>query len=818
MTFESGGGGSGGAQGSPFGSGGDGGSDGAQGSPFNQGNDLSRTPFTSSIDALDSRVGGGMGEVSGIGMGGMRNGLMSVPGMFLHGPSSSKGRVACLRDDIICPSYCLVIDESGCKSCPCGPASGMGVAMISHSHGKTKPTQQPNNQCVATLLCMLSCDDGYKLGPKGKDGCQTCECTKHKSKQEENSKGNGDKEEKGSNKDKNLNGTGSKSSGSGSGFNPMFAGSGGSGMGGGGKSNSGCSGPFCAMMSTTGGKSMTGPFTGSGQDGGNGDKCTGPSCSAPGNHNPGTVGKISEQSACPTTDLCAKTCKYTVKLGSKMADGCPSCACEKTQLTTKATPKQILCVEVVKCIMSCTEGYKLQSGKEGGCPICSCQQPPTPAPTVAATKNILSCTERTIHCMKSCKHGYHMLSSLNSDCPRCNCLPPPTSAPTPTPGIYSVLRQCPETVHCMTSCSKGYSLEGGSSGCPKCSCNQAQVITLMCTAALSCPRGCQLGYKCGNDGCPTCSCVEAKEIGVTHTDTYIQSSLTCSVQLSCVSKCPFGYKTGENGCPTCRCLQHISAYHLLTEKHHLAVADRCPEATRCSEMCPEGYTLKTLVGRECPVCQCVRIITESIHNQVGSCTGPECSSGPVHHSSLKERCPDTFRCNEICEHGFSLRTVVGQECPVCQCAVVTDKITMAKSQSESSQGKNVMSGNESSHNTIVSGNMGTHSSGGSTIMNGPSGSISFHESLTGHVPLAGHFNGGTLHQSPSHNLPLAGDLTDRNCIGPTCSAKNGMPTGRKAHIQPSQCAEILTCVVSCKHGYKLGPKGTDGCPSCTCLK
>lgn len=31
----------------------------------------------------------------------------------------------------------------------------------------------------------------------------------------------------------------------------MFAGSGGSGMGGGGKSNSGCSGPFCAMMSTS---------------------------------------------------------------------------------------------------------------------------------------------------------------------------------------------------------------------------------------------------------------------------------------------------------------------------------------------------------------------------------------------------------------------------------------------------------------------------------------------------------------------------------------------------------------------------------------
>ncbi|XP_052096537.1 cysteine-rich motor neuron 1 protein-like isoform X2 [Mytilus californianus] len=478
-----------------------------------------------------------------------------------------------------------------------------------------------------------------------------------------------------------------------------------------------------------------------------------------------------------------------------MADGCSSCACEKSQLTTEEAPKQILCDEVVKCMMSCTEGYKLQSGREGACPICSCQQPPTPAPTMTAMKNILSCTERTVHCMKSCKHGYHMLSSVNGECPRCSCLPPPTSAPTPKPGIYSVLRQCPETVHCMTTCSTGYSLEGGSSGCPKCTCNQAQVVAFMCNSALSCPRGCQLGYKCGDNGCPTCSCVEATELGLAHRVTYIQSSLKCSAHFSCVSKCQFGYKTGENGCPTCRCLQHIS------EKQHITVADKCPEATRCSEMCPDGYTLKTVVGRECPVCQCVRIIT-----------------GPVHHSSMKERCPDTFRCDEICDHGFSLRTVSSQECPVCQCAVVTDRGSVTKSQFASSKGKNVISGSELSHSTIVSGKLGTHNSGGSTIMNGPSGSMSYHESLTGHVPLAGRINGENLHQSVSHNLPLPGDLTDRNCIGPTCSAKNGMHKGTTTHTQHSQCADILTCVVSCKHGYKLGPKGSDGCPSCTCLK
>lgn len=117
MTFS-------GNYGMTFGNGGHGQSSGSGGSPFNQGMDLAKTPFSSSIDAMGTSLGGGgMGEVSGVGMGGMRNGLMSVPGMFLHGPSKSRGHVACLRDDVICPTYCLVIDEFGCKSCPCGPGT-----------------------------------------------------------------------------------------------------------------------------------------------------------------------------------------------------------------------------------------------------------------------------------------------------------------------------------------------------------------------------------------------------------------------------------------------------------------------------------------------------------------------------------------------------------------------------------------------------------------------------------------------------------------------------------------------------------------------
>lgn len=51
--------------------------------------------------------------------------------------------------------------------------------------------------------------------------------------------------------------------------------------------------------------------------------------------------------------------------------------------------------------------------------------------------------------------------------------------------------------------------------------------------------------------------------------------------------------------------------------------------------------------------------------------------GSIHHSTMKERCPDTLRCDEICNHGFFLRTKTGQECPVCQCAVVTATLYVA---------------------------------------------------------------------------------------------------------------------------------------------
>lgn len=43
------------------------------------------------------------------------------PGAFLNPGPHIMGGVQCIRGEIVCPAYCLIEDEYGCKSCPCGP-------------------------------------------------------------------------------------------------------------------------------------------------------------------------------------------------------------------------------------------------------------------------------------------------------------------------------------------------------------------------------------------------------------------------------------------------------------------------------------------------------------------------------------------------------------------------------------------------------------------------------------------------------------------------------------------------------------------------
>ena len=54
----------------------------------------------------------------------------------------------------------------------------------------------------------------------------------------------------------------------------------------------------------------------------------------------------------------------------------------------------------------------------------------------------------------------------------------------------------------------------------------------------------------------------------------------------------------------------ISFFPLLVT-HHLTMKDRCPQSDRCSELCPHGYSLRTKIEEECPVCECKRHLTGS---------------------------------------------------------------------------------------------------------------------------------------------------------------------------------------------------------------
>jgi len=49
----------------------------------------------------------------------------------------------------------------------------MAPAVVHTAHEAPK-----HDDCLGTILCMLSCKDGYKLGPKQETGCQSCSCVK----------------------------------------------------------------------------------------------------------------------------------------------------------------------------------------------------------------------------------------------------------------------------------------------------------------------------------------------------------------------------------------------------------------------------------------------------------------------------------------------------------------------------------------------------------------------------------------------------------------------------------------------------------------
>ena len=54
---------------------------------------------------------------------------------------------------------------------------------------------------------------------------------------------------------------------------------------------------------------------------------------------------------------------------------------------------------------------------------------------------------------------------------------------------------------------------------------------------------------------------------------------------------------------------------ILVVTHHQKMSEKCPEAARCGEICSQGYTLKTEAGSQCPVCECVVVVTGTVNTK-----------------------------------------------------------------------------------------------------------------------------------------------------------------------------------------------------------
>ncbi|XP_061185101.1 uncharacterized protein LOC133193148 [Saccostrea echinata] len=721
--------------------------------PFNQGNSLFETPYSGSINAMEGGGGSGgfMQSMMTMTAGGGRNGL---PSMFMKNGKLHMGQQQCLKN-IVCPQYCHEIDQNGCETCPCGPANGMRTPGHVEKEQQQKNKQQgeenkKDKQCVQTLICMLSCKEGYELGKKGQDGCQTCKCVKKDDNKNtpkqtgqigmeimKNGTGNKNSESgSGSSAGTGSSGSGSGGQGpfggasgseSGSGFNPMFPGAG-MGSGSGSASGAGMPSPFGGGGGSSG--MVMSPFgLAASGDVKSGRDCFGPECSA--KNGMKLLGEVKpKEEDCPSTTLCIKTCKHDLKLGPKGSDGCPSCACVKSDISTTSTPEQKVCHRLVSCMMGCSEGYLLGAADKSGCPSCSCKSNPItttaspvtqsscqkimnlcvrncrygyqlipastigecasclcqPAPTqpVVTQKVVVvhqhSCEDNVVRCMTNCRYGYLLKSTGSQQCPLCQCLPPPRrtessiiATTTSKPNVYSILKNCPEAVHCMLNCRTGYALQSiPGQECPHCACHTVAVQTLVCTTALSCPRGCLLGYRNGGSGCPTCSCVIPSEVGITtHSAIYVESSIRCNAHFSCSQRCEFGYRSGDNSCPTCQCL----------------VPDKVASQTISSHSCtnegcqyhnvPSGAVEHVIVPHQ-PGSNSIPLGHVITNHQSGSSvqvTHVAGSHGEISSqntiSILVRYCTNVAHCVKSCPKGFSLTGTEAGKCPACTCTTGT---------------------------------------------------------------------------------------------------------------------------------------------------
>ncbi|XP_061190586.1 uncharacterized protein LOC133198519 [Saccostrea echinata] len=322
---------------------------------------------------------------------------MSMGGPRSPGHASMFNPAQCLTQ-IKCPQWCLMVDEFGCHSCPCGPGGGMmgmsggsfmsgmpsmGGVSFAHVNQGTKTKVD----CIGVELCKSTCQGQYTIGPIGSDGCPSCECNT-------------------------VSGYLSGGSFGGGAISGGYAG--GSSIIGGSSVTGGGSTGVSGGSHIIGGSSVA--SSGSTAVGGSGGTITGirPSVGVSTGTNTQTTYIVAPTKECRTEQICRESCGSNFQIGEAGKDGCGTCVCIKPSVTYIPQVVTLTCPSLT-CNYGCSVGYKCGTD---GCPTCDCALPSGYATHEVVIQHKVDCTT-SFSCPTSCDVGYKC--GLDG-CPTCECL------------------------------------------------------------------------------------------------------------------------------------------------------------------------------------------------------------------------------------------------------------------------------------------------------------------------------------------------------------------------------------------------------------
>lgn len=546
--------------------------------------------------------------------------MMNTPMIYSNGGmmGSGRGMGECITEDIVCPAYCLMEDEWGCKYCPCGPANGMSPPRVSGE----RPTEMrhEDHECLGTILCMLSCKDGYQLGEKKSNGCQSCTCKK---------KSVADNETQST--------------------TPVTQ--------------------STASTSTSTTTTTVVPTT------------TTPSCTQTEacRQSCEFIVKLGPTGpdGCPLCECIRPLTKEPSKALLVLVPTTPP----RRILYVQATPPPP-CSEVEKCKSNCRYGFEVQnSHMEGECPTCRCIYPMTPSPPPHRTTpkanfiSVIRLCPDAVHCMKSCIHGYTLTSSHSNDddCPVCTCNEEP-----------KLVLLCEQPLSCQKGCSVGFRCDDvGCPTCscvlPSETVLHGEVLTTITEAALSCnPRfscvnRCSFGYKTSDNGCPSCVCLSP----VTVLHQMMVQSVT-QVPLPPMIP-PSGVGCQETSCSDIQVSGNGNPFfeRVPNSQHFMGNAGTSTNGlntqvilTNSNHAEPQSHMGQSSAGAHLvPILE----VDTGLHNQPETeCLAPSCLV-PVGNILVAKTTPSPGQCLPIlhcvttCKDGYDIAENGEDGCPTCQC-------------------------------------------------------------------------------------------------------------------------------------------------------